>query len=174
MDLNDIELPASLLTSFYRTHLVEDTDAKPAIKARSAQDNSSQKNISYLGKNQKAICLLVKYSKDVYLPDDQLHFLTTILQACRLNLGDVAIVNHFREPLSFKELCTQLNCRHLLVFGIDASTIGLPGIPLFTAEDVSGCSIVLAPPAEQLNSNTPESKLLKSKLWMCLKQLFNV
>lgn len=174
MDLNDMELPASLLTGFYRTHLVENTETKPATKTRAKKDNSHPATISYLGKNQKEICLLVSYSKDVYLPDEQLHFLTTILQACRLNLGDVAIVNHFRAPVVFEELYSQMHCKHLLVFGVDASILGLPDIPLFTAHDMKGCQIVLAPPAEQLNTNTPESKSLKSKLWNCLKQMFNV
>ena len=177
MDLNDMELPALLVTGFYKNHLVEEKAPNAAVAAVAAvtpQTNGIKKSIQHLGKNQKGIGILVAYSKDVYLPDDQLHFLTSILQACRLNLGDVAIVNHFREKISFEELRQQLGLKQLLVFGVDLPVLGLPDMPLFTATAINGCSVVPAPAAEQLNNNNPESKLLKSKLWLCLKELFNV
>jgi hypothetical protein len=137
-------------------------------------DTGSKKGVQYLGKNQKNICLLVGYPNDVYLPDDQLNFLTNILQACRLNMADVAIVNHTRTAIGFEDLQQQLHCHYLLVFGVAPAAIGLEESPLFTAHAVNGCSIVLSPAAEQLNNNNQESKLLKSQLWICLKQLFSV
>ena len=173
MGLNELSLPASLMVDFYKYHLLETTAIAPVVAAV-PQSTVTKKGIQYLGKNQKGICLLVNYPKDVYLPDDQLHFLTNILQACRLNLGDVAIVNHYREKISFEELCKQLECHYLLAFGVAATTIGLEEIPLFTAQPVNECYIVLSPAAEELNNNSPESKLLKTRLWLCLKQLFNV
>ena len=173
MGLNELSLPASLMADFYKYHLLEATAMAPVVAAV-PQSAGTKKGLQYLGKNQKGICLLVNYPKDVYLPDDQLHFLSNILQACRLNLGDVAIINHYREKIGFEELRKQLECHYLLAFGVAAAAIGLEEFPMFTAQPVNECNIVLSPAAEELNNNNPESKLLKSRLWLCLKQLFNV
>lgn len=173
MDLNDMVLPPSLLTDFYKHHLLESTALLP-LTPKPPVNTVPKKGLQYLGKNQKGICLLVDYSKDVYLPDEQLNFLTNILLACKLNLGDVAIINHYQQKLSFEALRQQLDCRYLLVFGIPAAAIGLQETPLFTKENTDDCQIVYSPAAEQLNNNNPESKSLKSKLWGCLKQLFGV
>ncbi|MEO5592842.1 MAG: hypothetical protein ABIR15_11805 [Chitinophagaceae bacterium] len=173
MDVNHMQLPSLLLVDFYKNHLVETPAIKPAIPVL-PENTVTKKSIQYLGKNQKGICLLVNYTKDVYLPDDQLNFLTAILQACRLNLGDVAIINHSREKITFDELRKQLTCNYLLVFGVELLKIGLDEIPFFSTQKINDCYIIYSPAAEQLNNDNPESKLLKSKLWGCLKQMFNV
>lgn len=173
MGLNDINLPAALIAGFYKNHLIESNLPAAPIKI-AAGTASTKKTIQYLGKNQKGVCLLVDYANDVYLPDNELSFLSAILQACKLNLGDVAIINFHQHKISFKELREQISCKYLLVFGIDAVNIGLAEIPLFTAGTTQDCNIVYSVAAEQLNNKHPESKLLKSKLWICLKQLFNV
>ncbi len=173
MGLNELSLPASLIADFYKYHLTESVAEKPETSALPTSIGE-KKGIQFLGKNQKNICVLVTYPNDVYLPDTQLNFLTNILQACQLNLGDVAIVNHHRAPMSFEALQQQLNCRYLLVFGVAPAAIGLEESALFSAHELNGCSIVLSPAAAQLNNNNQESKLLKGQLWMCLKQLFNV
>ena len=173
MDINHIQLSPFLLMDLYKNHLIDSAPARPIAPALPGKIHP-QKGIQYLGKNQKGICILVAYSKDVYLPDDQLNFLTSILQACRLNLGDVAIINHYREKISFAELRKQLDCNYLLIFGVELSIPGLSEMPLFSIQHIDGCSVVHSPAAEQLNNNNPESKMLKSKLWACLKQLFNV
>ena len=173
MGLNELSLQPSLIADFYKYHLTEPVASGPGA-AVTQTATSNKKGIQYLGKNQKNICLLVNYPNDVYLPDLQLNFLTNILQACRLNLGDVAIVNHHKAPIGFEDLQQQLHCSHLLVFGVSPAAIGLEESSLFSAHAENGCSIVLAPAAEKLNNNDQESKLLKSQLWLCLKQLFNV
>ena len=173
MGLNELTLPPSLMADFYKYHLMEPVAAVAESKILPA-DTGSIKGIHYLGKNQKNICLLVNYPNDVYLPDDQLNFLTNILKACRLKMGDVAIVNHHKAPISFEALQQELSCSYLLVFGVAPAAIGLKENPLFSKHIVNSCYIVLSPAAEQLNNNNPESKLLKSQLWISLKQLFNV
>ena len=173
MDLNHIQLPASLLADFYKTHLVEVASSKTG-KTTSGENSGRKKSIQYLGKNQKGICLLVSYANEVYLPDAQLNFLTTILQACRLNLGDVAIINYQREKISFETLRQELACNYLLVFGAAFPDIGLDEPPLFSMQQAGDCVILYSPAAEQLNHDDASGKLLKSRLWACLKQMFNV
>jgi hypothetical protein len=172
MGLNHIKLPASLIAEIYKNHLIE--DSTPRQYVREPVNISQKKTIQYLGKNQKGVCLLVNYANEVYLPDNELNFLTSILQACKFNLGDVAIINCHQQKISFKELRGEIPCNYLLAFGVEAGSIGLDKTPLFTAGTIDDCSIVYSPAAEQLNDNSAESKLLKSKLWLCLKHLFSI
>ena len=131
-------------------------------------------SIQFLGKNQQRITILVNSPKEVYLPEGELSFLTNILLACRLHLGDVAIVNHARQPTGPVALHEQLQSRFILVFGVSLPDPALAQQPSFIPLAQDGYTIVLAPPLSQLNSTGPDAKLLKSKLWVCLKQLFNV
>src|SRR5947209_5064906 len=104
MSLNDIQLPAALIQELYEHSLVEMQPA-PAKSIRPAKQ--TEKAWAFLGKNQKGICLLVDYANDVYLPDADLQFLTNILQACKLNLGDVAILNFHKHKASFSSIAKE-------------------------------------------------------------------
>jgi len=152
----------------------QSTQSGPSVKPKKALASSKAPAIQFLGQNQKNVCLLVDYPNDVHLPDNQLNFLTSILQACKLNLGDVAIINCHRQPVSFTVIAEQLSCQSLLIFGIAASSIGLADMPLFTIQEAGNCKVLCAEAVDSLNTASAESKLLKSRLWTCLKQLFGV
>ncbi len=177
-DLNHIQLPASLIAEIYKNHLVEKDRPKPSHRQPAQPEKVVTERtaaaIQYLGQNQKAICLLVCYPNDVHIPDNQLNFLTSILQACKLNLGDVAIVNCHQQAVSIQALSQELGCRVLLIFGVACSSIALPEFPLFSIQTVETCEVVCSPAVDNLNNGTAASKLLKSRLWTCLKQLFAV
>jgi hypothetical protein len=173
MSLNNIALPVSMVADLYKHHLVDPIEivAVPVAITHQALPSTS---LPYLGKNQQKIGVLVSYTQEAYLPDEQLNFLTSILQACRLNLGDVAIVNQGKQAISFDMLREALDCRRLLIFGLEAPTIGLPSKGLFSEYTQDGCTILCSPAIEYLNSPTPESKALKTQLWSSLKKIFNV
>jgi hypothetical protein len=180
MTLNDIQLPAHVIAGLYKHLLVEESPANasaalvaPAEPVAVKPATAAKKPIQFLGKNQKNIALLVNYADYVYLPEEQLNFLTAILQACKMNMGDVAIVNQHTQPYSFNQLKEQLGCTHLLLFGIEASAVGLQPVAAFTSHQVNDCHIVYCPVLD-LFTNDADGKLLKSKLWLCLKQLFNI
>lgn len=172
MDLNNIQLPGSLVAAVYKNNLVESNQLP--LPKKSAEPGKGPAGIQFLGKNQKGVCLLVRYSNDVHLPDKQLNFFTSILQACKLDLGDVAIINCQRQEFSFAMLQEQIKCNYLLFFGVGPSTIGLEPVVDFTITQYKDCQLLHSPAAEDLNSTSAESKSLKGKLWGCLKQLFAV
>jgi hypothetical protein len=175
MGLNNIQLPASLVADFYKRHLVEPIAGVVMSAAKSGSaDAATKTSLPYLGKNQQNIVVLVSYPKEAYLPDEQLNFLTSILQACRLNLGDVAIVNQAKQAVTFELLRDTLDCQRLLVFGVEAPAIGLPATALFSEYLQDNCTILCSPAIEELNSQAAESKALKTRLWGCLKKIFNV
>ncbi len=129
----------------------------------------------FLGNNGRKITLLVNAPGVPYLPDDQLAFLTKMLEACKMNMGDVALVNHAVSPVMIGALKQQLQPSVLVLFGIEPPGIHLPvNFPLYHIQAYDGCEYLYASPLEELVKPTEEGKLLKTKLWVCLKQLFGV
>ncbi len=55
---------------------------------------------------------MVNYDNAVHLPDEELNFLTNMLAACKLSLGDVAIVNKYNyKETSYKDFLQNLKVR---------------------------------------------------------------
>jgi len=129
----------------------------------------------FLGNHRRKVTILVDSPGAAFLPDDQLNFLTKILEACRMNIGDVAIINHHTSPVAITALRQQLQPSSILLFGIQPTAIRLPiNFPVFKLQPYDQCTYLAAPPLQELVGNTADSKLLKSKLWVCLKTLFDV
>jgi hypothetical protein len=129
----------------------------------------------FLGNNRRHITLLVHSPGSGFMPDNQLAFLTKILEACRMTLADVAIVNNAAAPVTITALRQQLQPKTVLLFGVDPTGIRLPiNFPPFKQLSYDDCTYLSSPALDQLVPNTEDSKLLKSKLWVCLKTLFEV
>lgn len=149
--------------------------APPQRAAEPAPQPAESSLYKFLGKNNRKITILVQSPSVPFLPDNQLSFLTKILEACRMNIGDVAIVNTATAPVNIAALRAQLTPTVVLLFGIEPTAIKLPiNFPVFKIQPYDNCSYLSAPPLTQLVQQSEESKLLKSKLWVCLKSLFNV
>ena len=129
----------------------------------------------FLGNNRKQVAIVVHSPGTPFLPDNQLQFLTKILEACRMNIGDIAIVNAASAPVVITALRQQLSPTVVLLFGLEPVAIKLPiNFPVFRLQPYDACTYLSAPALSLLVQNSEESKLLKSKLWICLKTLFNV
>jgi hypothetical protein len=69
----------------------------------------------------------------------------------------------------------QLSPSILLLFGPEPTDIRLPiHFPHFKIQAYDQCTYLCAPRLSQLVQTGEENKLLKSKLWVCLKELFGV
>ena len=181
MDLNHLELPAFVVADLYQNSLIDSDEitgntgsvtipvpAKlttiPAIETISSW--------KHLGNNLKNILIVVNNDAAVYLPDEELDFLTGILGACRLNLADVAIVNTNNHPeASYKELTHFFKSKIVFLFAIEPAAFGLPmNFPHYQLQAFAGNSFLYSPSLKELENNRVE----KSKLWVCLKRLFNL
>jgi hypothetical protein len=139
------------------------------------QETAPAAGYKYLGKNQKQITIIIHSPGIAFLPDDQLTVLTKMLEACRMNIGDVAIINHASLPVVINVLREQLHPAIILLFGIQPVDIRLPiNFPAFKLQVYDDCTYLYAPSLADLVPPTEESKLLKSKLWVCLKDLFKI
>jgi len=128
--------------------------------------------IQFLGENKKNILILVNYENISYLPDEELSFLTNLLSACKLNIGDVAIINLNKIPgMSYKDILNSLHGNILLLFGTNPATLNLPvSFPHFQVQSFSSYTFLYTPSLDEIRND----KILKSKLWVCLRRIFNV
>jgi hypothetical protein len=163
MSLNSIELNRLHLTQLYQKVLLEPLENKPAPETQ---------NVKYLGKNAGNILILVKEENYPYLSDKNLQFLTAILTACKLSLGDVAIVNGLK--MSAKEIHSSmdlLKSKSIIAFGIEPSEMGLPmHFPAFQLQHYESRHFIHSPDLDALEKH----KELKMQLWISLKNMFNI
>ncbi|MBN8851338.1 MAG: hypothetical protein BGO55_09455 [Sphingobacteriales bacterium 50-39] len=187
MSLNDIQLKDLVVSELYRDNLLASDTPPPASTlvtvstpvAASAPVTApaapSPTGYKFLGNNRRKISIIVNAPDTPFLPDDQLSVLTRMLEACRMNIGDVAIVNHAAAPVAINTLKHQLQPGFVLLFGPTPRDIGLPmDFPVFKIQPYDQCTYLTAPSLEDMVRPGDESKLLKSKLWVCLKTLFEI
>jgi hypothetical protein len=130
---------------------------------------------SFFGNNAKKICIIVEDHTAVYLADMDLQFLTNVLNACKLNIGDVAIVNTARSEVSINIIKEQLTPSVCLLFGMDADAIGLPfKIPAYQQQAYAGCTFLVLPNFDRFAGAAEAAKLEKTKLWVSLQKLLNI
>ncbi len=182
MSADKIQLPDFLIADLYKGSLVDiasftgeqvQLEEKPVAKVEA--NVVSNEKISYLGENGRNVVIVVNEPDYVYLKEDDLTFLTNILKACQLNLADIAIVNTAKQEITHTSLKEQLNALKILLFDVEPSAIKLPFIiPAFQVQNYAGCTIMLAPALSALNKPTQDGKLLKTKLWAALKQVFGI
>src|SRR5579871_1527730 len=169
MSLNEVQLPSISISGLYKNTLVTLTVEKKIIEAKTAIAPKS------LGGNKKNILILAKSSDAVFVNDKQLSFLTKLLEACKINIGDVAIVNDIKEQFTISELKEEFHPKSLILFGCSPASIKLPiEFPMFKLQEFGGCTYLCAPTLEELDMDTNDGKVLKSKLWVCLKKLFEL
>lgn len=147
------------------------------VQAPVAEPDSAPASLpfKYLGTNKKRITFIVSSPSDVFLPDAHLDWLGKMLEACRLNLGDVAIVNIAKTPATLADIKEGLHPSAIILLGTDPQAILLPiNFPPFNLQQYDGMTLLNTPPPSALNQPTNEARLLKSKLWVCLQKLFNL
>lgn len=170
MSLNQVKLDPTLLTQLYQRVLVETaTKDYPAVPFT---NTNKENKLKALGGNKKKICILVKQANAVFLQDEQLAYLTRILQACKLTLEDVAIINlHGNKAFNYQLIQQQYPYSTCLAFGLTPPIIELPAdFPFFQLQKIEGSTYLFAPTLDQLEP----VKIDREKLWQSLRKHFNV
>lgn len=181
MSLNDIHLPLTAISDLYKSVLIQNDDTfslenKIEVKEikRSIEPNEIKKtaSINFLGNNKKQISIIVSYSEIVYIPDDRLAFLTSILAACKLNLDDIALINFSGlSKFAYKDFLKEVPSKSVLFFGVGAEILSLPlNFPNFQVQHFDGVNYLTSPMLDEIEKD----KSLKEKLWKSLKKIFNL
>lgn len=166
MSIDKTQLPVFLYPSIFKNHLVNLRD-DAAIKT-----TQEKPIVEFLGNNEKKITFLVDDSKNKFLPDAQMKFLSDLLAACYLNMADIAIINTYHHTkITYRDLADQLPAEKVLIFGVSASNLDLPfTIPFFQVQNFQQRIYMTSPSIEEIQAN----KDLKRQLWICLKKIFNI
>ena len=174
MDLNHIDLPAFVVAELYHSSLIETNDSPAKVQPDAAGNSKKQSTPEWkwLGDNKKNILVVVEYPGVLHLPEPELDFLTGILAACKLTIDDVAIVNMDNHSgASYKEYISFFKTRTIFLFAVDPVRFGLPmSFPHFQLQSFSNNSFLFVPSLHELK----QDKVLKSKLWVCLRRMFGL
>ena len=166
MSLDNIQLSPILLQELFKHSLVD-------IKNdQIVETKADVKPFFTLGNNRRRILILVESDETLYLPDDQLSFLLGILAACNLTMEDVAILNIMKNKLvTYKTIADELYSEKLFLFGVNPLRIQLPlDFPNYQIQQFNNQIYLTAPSL----SNFKDNKAEKTKLWNCLKQIFEL
>jgi hypothetical protein len=173
-DINHIKLPASVVADLYQYSLIDtnETAVNQPVADITNDKHASSSDWKWLGENRKNVLIIVNYSDAVHLSDNELTFLTGILGACKLSLADVSVLNLNNHPdASYKELVAYFKSKIVLLFAVEPASFGLPmSFPHFQIQPFAGNSFLFSPSLKELEND----KVMKSKLWVCLKRLFNL
>ncbi len=192
-DFGNIQLPDFVLVDFFRDNLVIVNDIPvikkavvPVVIPPSLPDDAPVGILTkkkplplpkkwFLGDNHKYIVILVNDMDAVYLRDEWLQFLSNILGACKLNIGDVAIVNHANNPMNFTQFKEVLTPQYFILFDVPTQNIQLPfTVPFYQLQQFGDTQFLLAPSLALMQGSTEAVKMEKSRLWLSLKKMFNI
>jgi hypothetical protein len=184
MSFENVQLPDFLLVDLYKDCLVELEKFKPSQQLIPSpaeeqtvysEEVTEPSRIRFLGENQKKVAVIVQNEDAIFLGQEDLQFLTNVLKACALNLGDIAIINIDKKPLRWEQLEEELQPRQVLLFGVEPGDIHLPfSIPDFQTINYSGSTYLRAPLLATINRGGEEGKLLKTRLWTNLQTIFSI
>ena len=173
-----IHLPGFVIADLYKDTLVEIKDMTAELnlpKPKKQTETPKPQQQWFMGDNKKHICILVKDENNVYIDDENLQMLSNLLAALQLNLGDVAIVNFAKTPLAYNQISERLQPRVCLLFNLDTEAIQLPFvIPSYQVQQYNNCKFLQAASLDVMKGAGNAAKVEKTKLWVCLKTIFEI
>jgi len=170
-------LPAFLVAAFYKNQLVILPENQATVGENTAPVIESAKtNVkAFLGENKKKITVVHKEPAAAFLTDEQFKLISGILNACKLSMADIALVNLAHQNSSFLELKQQLEPQFLILFDVSPTTIELPfTIPPYQIQDYNNCKILVAASLQYMTLETDEVKKEKTLLWNALRKFFSI
>ncbi|MBU3714903.1 MAG: hypothetical protein FGM46_08135 [Ferruginibacter sp.] len=166
MSLDDFQLPMALIPGLYQNCFVDIGNAD------SVQTKPETNERVTLGKNEKKILLMVNDSESLHLNEKDFQFLSGILNACKLNMNDVALLNaNNYKKTDFTSIKAFLNPLFLIVFGL-TNQYCKPNIESdnYEVRLMDNFSFLSTPSLRLISENTEEKKML----WSALKKLFAI
>jgi hypothetical protein len=192
-----IILPAAALVSLYKDTLVlpekeiksaekealekavaigkEAMATTPVKEVINEQKTIPSQPLKFLGDHLKKMIVLVHDENAVYLNESDLGLLSSILNACKLNLADIALVNTASQAYSLHEILETLPSQYVFVFDIagTALKIKLP-TTLYKPIELGDTQILFSASLQSMQGVDQNAKIEKSKLWNALKLLFKL
>ncbi len=164
-----IKLPGFVLADLYKNSLVITDNIQPTQQPVEIEAAPAL----HLGNNDKHITILVSDRQNRFTDEESLQLLVNMLGALQLTLADVAVINIHVTPFTYKELINKFYSRVCLMFDVSTQDIQLPfQMPDYKVQTFADCRFLRSASLQQMKGNGKEAKLEKTKLWMCLKSIF--
>ena len=165
MSLNNIQLPGFILQDLFQKNLVD------ICNVNTEKPTVSKTGIPFSGDNHQQIIVLINNPNEEFISAEQQIFLNGILNACKLTMKDVALINLTAKTLHYQTIIKEFSPKIFLLFGVSPAAVQLPFvIPEFQKQMHNNLFYLSAPSLTELQNN----KELKRKLWDLLKQLFSL
>ncbi|WP_123848653.1 hypothetical protein [Chitinophaga lutea] len=165
MSLEQLQLDPYLLAQMYDQPII------PEVRQAAPAAPKALPKLKYLGENQKNILLLIQNESEAYLNEELFNLLANILNACKLGMQEVALLNVAGYPgLTLQDYHTALGFRQCIVFDIPPAQLGLAEMEPYRLETHFGASVLYSHHLQQIATD----KALKGRLWLALKQLFGI
>lgn len=176
---NQLQLPAELIGTLYNGNIVcletGHVEVKPEPKKKSSGPGKDSPAFSFMGENHRQIVWMIQQPGTVTPDESAVAFIQKMLEACKMELGDIALINIAHQPLTMDLVKKELHPAQVILFGVNPEQIGLPILfPEFKLQAYDNTTYLLVPDLTLLNQSNETGKLLKSKLWVCLRQLFQL
>ena len=185
-------LPPAVLVSLYKDSLVlpekeiKQTEVIDKIEVAANKLPGTEKQteaeieetvtpIKYLGDHHKKILVVVHDPESVYLNETDFILLTSILNACRLTIADIALINIGNQKASLHEMLTKLPSLLVIAFDIDSKAlkIKLP-TTLYKTTPLGETNLLFSAALSTMQGSSADAKKEKGKLWTVLKQIFQL
>lgn len=166
MSLDNFQIPTTLLPELYKDSLIV-LDDKQSIP-----EKLKEKKVHFLGDNLKNILIVVNDIENLHLNDDDLRFLTGILNACKLTFSEIAIFNTASNlDYNYQKTVDHFKPKIILVLGIINQKFILPDYThkYHTIEN-QNIQLVFGSSLSEISKDVNEKKAL----WNCLKQIFGI
>jgi len=183
---NPLEAPVAQATINKVTTPTEAMDAQATttrVPIEADKDNNNTTNepikelgqIKYLGEHLKQVTIIVKDELAVYLNENDLTLLSSILSACKLTLADIALINVAQQKLSLHEILNVLPSKLVMIFDVSSTTlkIKLP-TTLYKSIQLGDTYLLFSNSLSLMQGGDQSAKLEKGKLWAILKSLFQL
>lgn len=131
--------------------------------------------LKFLGDHLKKITIVVQDPEAVHLNEADLGLLSSILNACKLTLADIALINIAKQPCSLQDILETLPSVLVIAFEVNSSQlkIKLPAT-LYQPMVLGETHLLFSSSLGSMQPTEPNAKIEKSKLWNVLKILFKL
>jgi len=176
-----MDLPAAIVDTEATTIAAPAASMHVQIEADKENNNATNEpikalgQIKYLGEHLKQVTIIVKDELAVYLNENDLTLLSSILSACKLTLADVALINVAQQKLSLHEILNVLPSKLVMIFDVSSTTlkIKLP-TTLYKSIQLGDTYLLFSNSLSKMQGGDQSAKLEKGKLWAILKSLFQL
>jgi hypothetical protein len=175
MELDGFRLSPNQIANLYKSSLVMIPGTRKGsgvLEGQKIVTPAALTPLKFMGNNKRLILLLVRDPSAVFLDEKTFQFLISIMDACKLSMEDVALVNTANTG---KRLLTtiaeELGSQIILLFGIPLSEMELPMLfPNYQVQAYGGKTYLGADALVGI----AEDRIQKGLLWGSLKQLFQL